>query len=445
MKIKNSYILLIFAFLLILFVIFSNKIGFHDSAEYISIAKYFVGINNIDLFSAHSLLYPLVISLPLKIWPAFITIKLINILWIFLIGVILLLWLKNKTAFFLFAFSPLTWIISIQTTPILPASFCFLLGFIFFKKQTIKYHLWFSGIFLGLSCSFYDPMLLISLIFMLVYFWDKNFKDSFIYIISIIIGFLPRMILDFYLFKMPLYSLIRYSGANLVILLGMNPYANGFNLLSNLKILLSLIIISPFIFRLYKIKFSDYKKEIIFLSFITIFFFLVGIVDPKYFLIIAPIIILLLSKILTKTDLRLSYIISIVLIIFFTWSYFTATNEILIANDLKKIFQENQVDYIISPNIETLKFATFYWQNKPYFIWFQDFEASLENKSEIRSYNLDFYSKIPLRDKLKISAFFNRFENKTYSDYILVTENKQENIDNFKLKKCYELLCVYEK
>jgi hypothetical protein len=80
---KRNYLLIIFGILLILFAIFSSKVSFHDSYEYITFSKNLAGIDNLNPFVAHSMLYPLIISLFIKIFPTFLTIKLINILWVF--------------------------------------------------------------------------------------------------------------------------------------------------------------------------------------------------------------------------------------------------------------------------------------------------------------------------------------------------------------------------
>ncbi|GAJ01695.1 unnamed protein product, partial [marine sediment metagenome] len=159
---KKNYLLIFILFLLV-FAIFSTRIQFHDVNEYITIAKALAGINNLNVFTGHSSFYPLIISLFLRIWPNIIMIKIVNTMWLFLIGAILLLWLKSKKTFIIFAFSPLVWYMSIQTTPVLPASLFLLLAFIFFKKQNIKYNNLYSGLCLGLSFAFYTPMILVSL------------------------------------------------------------------------------------------------------------------------------------------------------------------------------------------------------------------------------------------------------------------------------------------
>jgi len=439
---KNNYwMLLVFALVLIIFALFSTKVGFHDSAEYISIAKNFAGIKNIDLFTGHSLFYPFIISLFLKIWPSLIMIKLVNVLWLFLIGIVLLAWLKNKKAFIIFAFSPLIWHVSIQTTPILPAAFFFLLAYIFLKKENLKYNLFYSGLCLGLSFAFHTAIILFIFLIILIYFWHKKFWEVFIYLIAIGIGFLPRMIVDYSLFKMPFYSIIRYFGMNLT-----PPSASSIT--GILKIFLILILISPFLFKLYKLNFKFYKKEIIFLilaGIVTIFIFVVG-QEFKYFLIISMILFFLLAKVLTKRDMKWNAIISIIIIIIFAWGYFPISEDVLIQKDLKKIAQDFEVDYIIGKDFESLGYAVFLWENKPYFVWYQDFLASLENETTIRKYDFGFDSKINLKSRLKISVSFDRFEDKNYNNYILVTKKGRdfEELGEINLIKCYEVLCVYK-
>jgi len=160
---KNLILLVVFGIILIFLAVFTQKIGFPlDSYEYVTVAKTFAGVNNFNMFSGHSMLYPFIISIFLRIWPSLIMIRLVNALWIFLIAWVLLVWLKNKKAFVLFAFSPLAIFLSVQTTPALPASFFLLISYIYYSKNKIKFNELYSGIFLGLSIAVYTPMLLIA-------------------------------------------------------------------------------------------------------------------------------------------------------------------------------------------------------------------------------------------------------------------------------------------
>jgi len=449
---KNDKILLtIFALVLITFAVFSSKIDFHDSYEYVTIAKHFAGIKNVDLFSGHSLLYPFLISIFLKIYPSLITIRLVNVMWIFLIGFVFLSILKSKKSFIIFAFSPIIWYTGIQTTPILPASFFFFISFIFFNKPNLKYNHLYSGILLGLSCAFYTPMILVSGIFILFYFWDKSFFKAIFYLLYIFIGYLPRLIQDYYLFNMPVYSLIRFAGSNLILTLGRNPTFSGnsgnLHFLGNLSIFFIFIVISPLIFRLVKIDLKKYKRVLFFLLTIFLIFFVRASL-MKYFLIITPLIIILLSKVFSAKDVKWHCLLSILIIVFLINGFFGFNQEIVIKNDLNNITNDFDIDYIIAGPFESIYFSAYYWKNDPYFVWYQDYKASVENKIKIRGYDFSFDSKIPLKDKLVISASFNRFNNKSYDDFILVTkmnESEFEDLRQFELIKCYEELCVYEK
>lgn len=435
---KKDYLyLIIFAVALILFSFFSVKTSFHDSHEFIVIAKYFSGINNIDLFVGHSIVYPWLMSFILKIWPSFFTINIINALWVFLIGIVLIL--INKKAFTIFAFSPLTWYSSIQTSPVLPSSFFFLLSFIFFKKKELKYNLLLSGVFLGISIAFYTPLLLIGFIFTLVYFWGINLSQVIRYLLAVFIGVLPRFIIDFYYFKMPLYTFIRYAGANLIVSIGLHPETTNIHLLSNSKIFLIFFVISPLLFKLYKVDFREYKKEIIFIILSFLILLTRGALF-KYFLIISPIIIFLLVKVFSKKDIKWHCIISVFIVIFLTWNFFSDKQDETIKNDINSIIKDYKVDYIIGSNFESLTYAVYSWENKPYFVWFSDYNSSLKNEIVFKEYSFDIESKIPLRENIEISALFKRPKNKIYNDYIIVSKNNETDLE---LDKCYEVLCVY--
>ncbi len=446
MRKKEILWISIFGFFLVIISIFSKVIDFHDCREYISIAKYFAGIRNINLFSGHSLLYPIIISFFLKIWPSMIILKIVNSIWLLFIALVLLLGLKNKKAFLLFIFSPLTWYVSIQTTPILPASFFFFLSFIFFYLQKVKFHRIISGIFLGLSCAFYTPMILIGGIFVMVFFWRKQIYELMHYFIAILIGFSPRMILDYYLFKMPFYSIIRYFGANFIIAIGLNPGTRNIHILNHLSGLIVLIAISPFLFKLYKLNWKKYNKILVFLI-LSGLILLLRAAMLKYFLLISPIVLLLVASVLTEKELKRNIVLSIIITLLLISNFFIENKDIATQKDLEKIKQDFDPEYILGGPYESLYFSMFSWENKPYFIWWQDYRASIENRTNIREYEFKFDSKIPLKSRLKISGEFERFyPNKTYENFILVTGKEYfKGLEEFKLKKCYEVLCVYEK
>ena len=444
MKKKDYLLLLVFALVLILFAVFSKIVGFHDSFEYINVAKNLAGIKNVPIFSTHPIFYPLITSIFLKLWPSLTTIKIINVLWVFLIGLVLFLVSKDRKAFILFAFSPLVWYTGIQTTPVLPAALIFLLAYFFYNNE-YKYSKIISGLCLGLGVAFYTPMLLVAAIFVLVYFWNSKLSDVIKFSIAIAIGIIPELVIDYVVFGNPFYSFIRYAGTNSLILLGINPNIGNIQVIQHLEVLLVFIVISPLLLRLHRLEFNKYKKDIIFLAILFIIF-LVKAGMLKYFLIISPVLILLLAKVLTDKEIKWHCLISIPIILLLTFGYFTYTYETNLQKDLSSINEKYNSQVIVAGNNEANVLATFSWKNTPRIEWFEDYNASLENKSVLRQYTFKFEPKnIQLNNILEFSAKF-LDPNETYGNNItLVSANSNLTLQGFSKQECYKILCVYTK
>jgi len=441
MEKKDGFLIGAFALFLVLFGILAVKMHFHDALEYINLAKNLAGIKNIDIFSCHSALYPFIISFFLKIFPSAMTIRLINCSWIFLIGLVLLLGLKNQKAFIIFSFSPLSWYMSIQTTPALPAAFFFLLSYIFFFKEKIRFNLWLAGFFLGLAFAFYTPIGLLAAFLIPIFFWDKPFSKIISFGIASAIGFIPSLLLDYYLFGTPGYSLIRFIGVNFLIILNQHPSYNPINFFRHPEMWMLLIVISPFLFRIYKLELQKYGRILLFLGVITLIL-VIRIPDIKYFIMLSPIVALLLSRVLNEFEIKWHCIISIAVIIFLTYGFFV--QDAAYNADLQKIKQNYSNKYFIGGPIEESSIlAAFSWENTPYFVWWQDYQASLNNQTLFRKYDFNFNSdKIVLKDKFVISGLFSRTdETKKYDDFIIVSSNK--SLTGYKLDRCYNELCVY--
>jgi len=433
----------IFSVLIIAFAVFSRKIGFHDVGEYISFAKSLAGINNVDLFVGHPMLYPWFISLFLKLFPSFLTIRIINSLWVILIAFVLYYLFKDKKAFIIFALSPLTWHTSIQTTPILPAAFLFTLSFYFFKNSKIKHNLLFSGILLGLSCAVYTPMFIPAFFFTLIYFWNKQLKEIIPFAISMLIGFLPSIIFDYYLFGNPIYSLIRYASTNLLITLNMNSTITQGMILSHPEIFLLIIFISPLLFRLHRLKFKENRNEIILLLTVGAFYLLRGGM-LKYFIILSPLAIILLSKVLSDEEIKIGSIISAGIIIIIAFQFISYSGDVKAQEDMNQIIVDYNPTLIISDPYNSVAISTYIWKNEPKVTELEIFNATLSGKDNFKQYSFLLQpTKINLRDNIEFTAKF-KIENKTYENYILVSKENKESIDGFKLDKCYSTFCVYK-
>ena len=411
--------------------------------EYISFAKSLAGINNVDLFVGHPMLYPWFISLFLKLFPSFLTIRIINSLWVILIAFVLYYLFKDKKAFIIFALSPLTWHTSIQTTPILPAAFLFTLSFYFFKNSKIKHNLLFSGILLGLSCAVYTPMFIPAFFFTLIYFWNKQLKEIIPFAISMLIGFLPSIIFDYYLFGNPIYSLIRYASTNLLITLNMNSTITQGMILSHPEIFLLIIFISPLLFRLHRLKFKENRNEIILLLTVGAFYLLRGGM-LKYFIILSPLAIILLSKVLSDEEIKIGSIISAGIIIIIAFQFISYSGDVKAQEDMNQIIVDYNPTLIISDPYNSVAISTYIWKNEPKVTELEIFNATLSGKDNFKQYSFLLQpTKINLRDNIEFTAKF-KIENKTYENYILVSKENKESIDGFKLDKCYSTFCVYK-
>jgi hypothetical protein len=248
---------------------------------------------------------------------------------------------------------------------------------------------------------------------------------------------------DFIVFKNPIYTLIRYAGTNVLITLGINKNISAAYAFSNLAFILILVVISPFLFRLYKIDYSRFKKEIYFiLPVFLIFWIRTGLL--KYFLILSPIILLILSEVLSDKEVKWHCYISIVLISLLTFGYFTYSQDKDMSSDLNQIIKDYNPSYIVASDYSAPQFASSVWKDSPKFVWFEDFKASRSNQSVLRSYQFEFRPReMNLNNLLFFTAGFKRFDNATYSNAIIVSDNKNFTYEGFHNDKCYKALCVY--
>jgi len=451
---RKITLLIIFAVVFVLFALLSKKIDFHDVAEYITVAKYFAGIDNLNLFLGHSIVYSFIISPIIKLFPSLLTFKLSNLIWLASIGAIFLFWLKKEKAFIIYAFAPLVWFIGLQTTPILPATLFFFISFIFLTKTNHRHKLFLSGLFAGLSLAVYDPMFLVLGILILVFFWRRRVSELLAYLIAIAIGFSPRFLIDYLVFGNPAYSLIKFFGTNVIMALGIHPQGSTYTIVKQLtergilgvEGLLIILVVSPLLFKLYKVNPREIKKELIFLV-ITGLVLFVRMSAVRYFFIIAPILILMLSEVLSKKDIKIHAAISIIIIVLMTNSFFLDNHQVRIQEDIKN-FVDEFGDYqyaVVYPANYANRLAFYSMESTPRFVWFGDYSASLKDETFIRGYEFEIGGgqSPQLKDTLKVSAQFHRPEQKSYENYVIIAE-KRHTLNEFEKIKCYQEVCVYK-
>ena len=452
-KIRNKGILifLIFLIIIILFAIFSTKLLFHDSFQYITVAKEYAGISNSNVYTGHSTLYPFILAQFLKVFPSFIIIKIVNVIWLILITLLIYIFTKSKKTLLLWVFSPLLWYTSIQTSPILPASFFLIFSYFMLKKWSKfnqKKYFIFSSLLMGIAISIWSGALFFSLFLIFAFFYDKMLWNILVYFLFLLPGLFLGFILDYIYFGFPFYSYIRIFGAASTILIGLN-YGGDISL--RLEALLSLIIISPLLFFIYKINFKNYKRETIFIVLSVVFLFVYQFL-LKYLLFISPLIIIMLATILDKKRVFLHCLISLVLIILLTYSYFGENRDTYMMNDLKSIKEDFGFTEIISGRmnnggIGASDLNTLYWGNDLWIYSGDDYYNYLNNKTITSEYSLVIKPKIKdISKSLTIKSTLEMDDMQDFDDLPVVSNDNIESVpSDYELIKCYKILCVYEK
>ena len=385
MKIRWFHVyLLVFVWLLIFFSAFSTRINFHDSVDYITAAKELADISNSKIHSAHSFVYPYFLSFFLELVPSMLTIKLLNCMWLILIGILLYSMTKKNSVFLIWAFSPLVWYMSIYTSPALPVAFFFLLAYRSFKiweKNSSKKHLTIGGLSVGLCMALWAAAITFCAFLVLVFFYDKKLKDALLLGVPILATLSIAFLIDWYYYGLPGYSFIRLFGATAVISAGLHPQARAYAL--SLELLSFIVIVSPLLFYLYKTKLKENKREIILLILSLIIFLRYGIIS--YLLPVAPIAILLLEKTLNKKKVILHILFSILLIILITHNYFGENEDTDRINDLNQILEDYKFGKVIAGDVNygpapAPYFNMIYWGEKPlYILWGEDYKKYLKN------------------------------------------------------------------
>ncbi|MDD5331741.1 MAG: hypothetical protein PHE43_02885 [Candidatus Nanoarchaeia archaeon] len=439
---NTVYLLIGFSILLVILNIFSKRISFHDAHEYIVVAKSLAGIHNIKLFTAHSIVYPFIISLFLKVMSSELIIKFVDTLWIILIG-ILLLNFKSKKLILLYIFSPMVYILFPHTTPALPVAFFFLLGYIFIKNyEETRGKLYFilAGLSLGMCFAIYTPAIILILFFIFAFFYDKKLGTTILFLLTMIPTIAIRFIIDQIYFGFPFYTLIRYMGSNFIVSLGLNQnisFNQTYHFIYSLPILI--IGISPLLFLIFKAKFKQYKKEMIFLIPSLIFFIYRGGAEINYIFMVAPIILLILSEILTKKQVIISIILSLIITPFLISDYFGKTSDEILREDILAIKNDFNPNQVLAGKNLALVLAAIQYEDSIYIVWPEELK-----EDPLRSYRFVLDSKADVLTSIEFVTNINLNNPQEYKNLLLI-ERKNQAPGEYKELKCYQELCVYEK
>ncbi len=428
------------------YAIFTSKVGIHDSGEYITIAKELAGIGNIQVFSAHSIVYPLFLSLFLRISPNLLTIKLISVSFLIIIGFILYKLFNNKKALILWIFSPLIWFVGIEVSPVLPVALFLLLGYHFFiewEKKNKRIFLILSGFCWGVTFALWGASIILISFFLLIFFWKKKFNDVIYFFIGILPAVFIRLIVDYFVFGFPFNTLIRYFGVNLVFLSGLGyDHVNPLTLTLLLRIL---FFISPLLILAFFIGFKKDKREFLFLFLNALFFFFRS-GEPrafKYFITFSPIFVIFFSKSFNWKKIFINSIISIFLIFILINSYFTYDFQNNLQKDLGHFKKDFPFDEVLAGKDEALLFASNSWTTKPKFLWWKEYELTKDGGEYYSNYFYKVNPNINQHKILYIQFSLMKKNNQSFEGIPLISVNKEEDHTNFKLVKSYDTFDVY--
>lgn len=445
-KKEAFFLIAVIAIGLIVFTIFSTFIPFNDGEEYLIMAKYIAGIKNINVFALHSALYPFLAAPFISIFKHILAFQFLTTGIVVLTGIALWYATRSLKAILLWGFSALTWHSIGSIASIIPAAFCLLLAYCFWNrwdKANQRIFLYFSGLFLGLSSSFYEGGWPVSFIFLLVFFYRKKFKDFLPFLIFALLGFSARIMIDYLVVGSAFSSTIRMFFGNIYVILGHHP--ENHVTITWYRIIDALIIISPLIIITHRL-FKQYKEEFFFLTFS---FLVMALIPPsvKYLYIIMPVAILFLSKVVNKKEILIHIGLSLPFVILFIsaqiseeWT-FLGTQE-----DIRKL-EEDYSGMIIADKDLELILASQSWGEKIDFVWRDEYLASQNENPIVKRYEYhekvkeDFY-------KSYFLTFGDEFISKmAYPDNLpLITRSYlNPSIPDYKLERCYRVLCIYRK
>ena len=299
---------IIIALLLVLAIVsLSTKFyGITDMGDYVGVAKYFAGDFQAKIRPSHSVSFGLFHSPLVGLTDNLFLFKLVNLLWLFLI-IYSLYFIsgRNKRTLLLFVLSPIVWYIAPFLGPIQLASLLFLWGFYFlkkFEKTEKKFFLLISGMLVGLSAIFWNSALFLIVLMIAIFFYNKRVSELVLYILSLLIGFLPLLITDWIFYNLPFYSFIKFLSATSSFPLIGGIYSQ--NMAATIPIYISVLLFLPiYLFNLTKQKFfMSHKRAVVFL--------LLGYVlvllnpQPRYLFFLWPLMILYLEKTLDEKQFR---------------------------------------------------------------------------------------------------------------------------------------------
>ncbi len=480
---KQIYLILAIALILIIVTFATKFYGQADTFDYQDSAKFFAGEYPAKIRLSHSYLYGLMHAPMVGLTNSFFIFKITSLISLFLIVYsVYLITGKNKRAPWLMLLSPIVWYMAPWASPIQLASLCFLWGYHFTRKygkdKSIK-SLFYAGMLIGLSWAFWDGALFFIPLFLISFFYNEKLIHSIYFVIFIIVGSLPRVILDTILFGFPFFTPLRHIMASLALTFLGGFYSQGglWGIVSTIFILLFLPLFAYLIF-IKRDFFKENRKPAIFIL-LSILLLIINS-QIRFILLMAPIIIVVLASKLTDKQFNIQLIFSVILILLVLnpyvlqthWdlgidekgielsSFITNAKDInltdnfrkeIINEDLSRIASEFPDEIFIVGNLpdDYRILANFYTGDKiKEFVSIEDYNLSFSQEPIISKKELCSRVKINERRDVCFAVWIRKaFNDDTDYSSIKYAISLEENLDveGFDLKKKYETLTLWEK
>ncbi|MDO8628234.1 MAG: hypothetical protein Q7R56_00585 [Nanoarchaeota archaeon] len=451
---KSVVITMILFFVgLVIFSALSSKVLFTDAPQYVNSAKEFAGLAVSKVRNFNAWLYPWVLGQTLKVVPSLLTLKIVNVLW--LVGDVVLLWLltRKREVLWLFMASPLVWVYSLWVNPIVPVSFFLLLSYYWLKRfeGLRSSSRWFffvgSGVALGLVSSLWWPGTYLAGFFVVAFFWRSSFVDVVKYLVCFGVGFAVRLMLDFYYFGFPFYSMVRAMGSNVLFFLGKAEVLGAVRVPLWVVAGLVVVSISPFLFRLVKVDRQKYARELVFLGLSSLLFLLNH--DLRYFVTIVPLVMVLLVSCLKKNDIILHVGLSALLIVVLAAPSFGVTDDFLLKQDVEQLVHDfpGRTFIVGTEGVseeQAMDLSTLYWGSAVRLVTYRDWQLSKADENVYQVYEVVADPKINELRQLRFSLVYERSDEEDLDDLKdLLVIGDAAPPKGFTLVKKYALLRYY--
>lgn len=481
--IKNEKkIFAVLVIFLITLTLLTSYYGSTDIGDYSDVAKFFSGEYSAKIRSSHSYLLGFLHSPFVGLFNSLIIFKITSLLFLGLIVYsVYVISGRSRKALWLSFLSPVIWYMAPWINPIQIASLLLLWAFYHMQKydQELRIkNLFYSGLLIGLGLAFWDTILYFGVILAVCFLYNRKVSHFALFFVSAIIGLIPRMILDQYLFNFAFFTTIKTFVSGLVNLSG-GIYDKGYGhspktILGVLSFLLAMPLYSWILckFNIFK----ENKKSVMFL----ILSLLLLIMNPqiRYLLALSPIIVLLIFKHLSFNNIKIYLFSSALIIMIFITPYILQINYSLneqiygieatsfiregidisekniekdFVSNLKNIINEhpNEV-FVIGNEPDSYQiFAHFYWEdNVKDFVSIQDYQLWEKNESVLYKKKFEPIPNIPERRQFWIEGGLkkNEVDSTNYEEIeYAISFREPLRLDGFIFEKKFGNLELFKK